>query len=773
MRWQPPRKQLAGPSRWPDAGHAPPALTNARWQSDLAWGSAAAETLDLREIWRKLWRRKGVITLVTIGGSLLGYVIIHQLLPLYTATSSVMLETRPWQVVEEAEAVVVGLTLDAEIIEGEVQVLRSRELANAVVSKLNLRDDPEFNSALAEEEDGFSLAAFSEYWQSQLAAYARELLDSLGSEQSELPELAELEARARRDKRIVDAFLRGVEAAQAGQSPVIRISFTSESPRTAAAAANTIAESYIATQLESKSAATRQANSWLAARIAELRSEVEAKERAIEEFRSRSGLIIGKGVTVATQQMSELASQLVTARVARQSAESELQQLERLLDSPNGAAAALEVLKSGLIQNLRVQEAQLRRELAELSIEYGPKHPLILNRQANVRDIQNSIRAEIDKIVMGLHNQYEAARQSEASIQASLDQLSQQVSAINTEDVTLRDLQRDVDAKRMLLENFLMRAQETAEREGIQQPDARIISFAEVPDSPSFPNKRLLMLLAFCGSSFAGIALAYGLQAFDRSFQTSSEVRDELQMPVLEIIPAVRRPSRGTSPIDVVTRQTTSSFSEALRNLYVTLLGIRDPPKVVLFTSAVPGEGKTALSLSFGRFVALVNRPCVVVDCDLRRSSVHKALGGQRAPGLVDHLLGNSDLDEVIQTDSATGLHYIASGSLPGSPTDLLSSPAMAAALAELARRYDVVLLDSAPVLAVADTRCLQPFVDQTVFVIRWGSTRRNAAQAAVRRLEESGFDVACAILNFVNLKSYHHYDDGYPHEAFKRYYQE
>lgn len=244
-------------------------------------------------------------------------------------------------------------------------------------------------------------------------------------------------------------------------------------------------------------------------------------------------------------------------------------------------------------------------------------------------------------------------------------------------------------------------------------------------------------------------------------------------MPVLEIIPAVHRPRRGTSPIDVVTRQTTSSFSEALRNLYVTLLAVRGPPKVILFTSSVPEEGKTALTLSFGRFVALVNRSCVAVDCDLRRSSVHRSLGGQRVPGLVDYLLGKSDLDEIIQTDAPTGLDYVASGSPPGSPTDLLSSPAMSRALAELTRRYDVVLLDSAPVLAVADTRCLYPFVDQTVFVIRWRVTRRNAAHAAVRRLEESGFNVACAVLNLVDLKSYQQYDDGYQHEGFKGYYQE
>jgi capsular exopolysaccharide synthesis family protein len=163
----------------------------------------------------------------------------------------------------------------------------------------------------------------------------------------------------------------------------------------------------------------------------------------------------------------------------------------------------------------------------------------------------------------------------------------------------------------------------------------------------------------------------------------------------------------------------------------------------------------------------------VVVDCDLRKSAVHQALGGHRSPGLVDYLVGKADLDAVIQSDKATRLKYLAAGLTPENPTDLLSSAGMSTALAELARRFDVILLDSAPILAVADTRCLHPFVDQTVFVIRWRSTRRNAAHAAVRRLEESGFNFSCAVLNLVDLKSYRQYDDGYQHETFKSYYHE
>ena len=504
-----------------------------------------------------------------------------------------------------------------------------------------------------------------------------------------------------------------------------------------------------------------------------MRADVEEKERAIEEFRGRSGLVKGKEVTVATQQMSELATQLVAARVERQGAESQLQQIERLKDSPNGAAAALEVLQSVLIQNLRVQEAQLRRELAELSEEYGPNHPTILNRRANLRDIQNSIGAEIAKIVTALRNQAEAAQRREAALQASVDQLSDRVAETNTEEVKLRDLEREVEAGRRLLENLLIRAQETASQEGIQQPDAKIISFAEIPEQPSFPKKRLLLLLAFCGSAFAGVSLAYGFQAFDRSFHTSGEVRDALKMPVLEIIPAVRRPGRT----DLPDRRRHATDDVQLQR--GAAQSVRDAAG-----GKGPAEGRALHILAARR---RQNRPDVVVrslrchgEPALRRRGLRpeevvrtpsarwpsRARIGRLPAGQVR--FGRNHPDR--PSDSP---RIRSRGSPPANPTDLLSSAIMSDALAELARRYDVILLDSAPVLAVADTRCLYPFVDQTVFVIRWRSTRRNAAHAAVRRLEESGFNVSCAVLNLVDLKSYRQYDDGYQHEAFKSYYQE
>lgn len=750
------------------AGGAP-AEPDARLQSNLAWGGTGfvEQRVDIREIVRKVWRGRRLILLTVVTGCLLGYVVMKNMQPYFSASASVMLETRQMQVLD-SEEVLSGLALDSEVIEGEIELLHSRELAEEVVERLNLHEHPEFNPALGEGGGGFEWSDVLEYLPIEFAAYARELLN--GDEALSAP--TDQEAAARLRQRIIDTFLAKVDASQVGRSPVIRIFFNSQDPQTAAQIANAVAETYISAQLASKYDATRRASNWIEERIARLRSEVYEKERAIEEFRARSGLLEGREMPLKTQQMAELASQLVVARVARQGAEARLQQVENASQGRGGASTAMEVLQSNLIQDLRVQEAQLRRELAEASVEYGPNHPTILSTRARLTDIQASIAREIDKIQLALSNEVDAARQREAAIQQELDTLSEQVARNNEEAVDLRALEREVDAGRTLLESLLARAQETAQQEGIQRPDARIISTAQVPERPAYPDKKLFMLLTFCASAFAGVSLAYVLQALDQTFATASQVTEYLDIPVLELVPSVRVRRNG-SPADGVVENPTSGFAEALRSLQVTLFAHSYPPKSFLFTSSLPGEGKTSLTLAFGRFLAMSGRSVVVVDCDLRRSSLHATLGGRRSPGLVDHLLGRASIDQIIQMDEATDLHFIASGPPANNPPDLFASRMMHSAVSTLTRRYDVVLIDSAPVLAVADTRSLQSLVEQTVFVIRWRSTNRATAREAVRRLHQAGLATAGAVLNMVDPSAYGEYDTGYSYKAVKSYYGE
>lgn len=735
--------------------------TGVHLHSNLAWGREAREEgLDLREIWRKLWRGRRLVSLLTVVGTLFGIVAVEQLEPTYTATSTLMLETRQLQVFD-AKAVLPGLVLDSDVIQGEVELLYSRELAKRVASQLGLAADPAFNGDLVEADSSWLADARS--W---LSIAVNSVREALGQGASAEDPLTPDDAANQLDREIVDQLLGALDVRQAAEAPIIRVSYTSGNPRVAATIANSVADLYIEGQRELKSSETRDARVWLQERITALRTEVEDKEREIEELRAETGILSSNedDASIAAQQMSELSSQRITAILERQRAES---QLERNAES--------EVLASPVIQGLRLKEEELTRELGTNAVEYGPKHPIIMNLQESLRGIQAGIAAERGRILAKLQSEVESARQREAQLNLSLEQLAKDVEATNNRLVEIRGLERDVAAKRSLLENFLVRMQETAQQEDIQQPDARIISFAEVPETPSFPNKKLFVLLAFCGSGFVGVALTYLLQSVDTSFQTVAQIREDLEMPVLQVFPMVRGWFGHVNPVAFVLDKPKSAFGEALRNLHVTLFTVRHPPKVVLFTSSLPNEGKTSLTLAFGRFLATTGRPVVAIDCDLRKPSAHRVLEGNRQPGLADHLLGNVSLEETIQTDQESGLHFVAAGLATDNPTDLLGSPIMHAAIAKLSRMYSIVLLDTAPVLAVADTRVLQPFADKTVLVVRWRSTPRRAASEAVRILEktEYSFSIAGVVLNCVDVKSYRHYDEGYYHHSVRKYYNE
>ena len=745
------------------SGDGGPAYLDAHSHSNLNYGLAELK-VDVRGIMRKLWLGRRLILVTVVAGCMLGYVVMEHLTPLYTASDSMMFKTRQMHVVD-SEDVLSTLALEPEVIEGEIEILRSRELAYKVVTLLNLHEDQEFSAALAEDGGAFGWSDLSSYLPAEFTAYVRDVL-SREAEEDDTDLTAEGGTALQRE-RVIDTFLEKLDVRQVGQSPVIRISFSSKKPRVAAEVANAVAETYIREQLTSRYGATLRARNWLEKRIAQLRYEVAEKGRAIEEFRDRSGLIEGKGLPLETQQMSELASQLVVARVEREAAESRLEQVER------APSAAMDVLKSELVQGLRFEEAKLRRELADFAMEYGPNHPQVINAGARLDDIQASIDKEIERIVQGLRNEVGVAGRREAGLQVALDGLSRRVARSNSEAVELRGMEREVEARRRLLESLLARAQETARREGIQQADAQIISAAAIPESPSFPNKKLFMGLAFCASAFVGVSFTYFLQALDQSFLTAGQVTNDLDLPVLELVPSVPRFSGRASPADFVVRHPASSFAEALRSLQVSLNFHRCPPKSVLFTSSLPMEGKTSLTLAFGRFLAMAGHCVMVVDCDLRRSSVHTVFGGRRGPGLTDYLLGRATLDKIIQFAGPPDLHFLASGSPVADPPSLFASQAMHATLSRLIRHYDVVLIDSAPVLAVADTRCLQPLVEQTVFIVRWRSTRRATGREAVRRLRQAGLGAAGAVLNFIDPSEYGEYDSSYHYKALRSYYAE
>ena len=289
----------------------------------------------------------------------------------------------------------------------------------------------------------------------------------------------------------------------------------------------------------------------------------------------------------------------------------------------------------------------------------------------------------------------------------------------------------------------------------LQQADAKVISRAVVPGSPYYPQKSVIYTIALFFAAAIGIALSIVLELLDNGFRTTKQLEEMTGYPTLGSVPKLSRQDRHEYPHNVAAKKPNSQFGEAVGSIRTSLLltGVDQVPKVVLVTSSVPGEGKTSISLCLSSMAARAGQRAIVVDCDLRRAGLHQTLGVSNNLGLSNYLTGQVELSEVIDMEPSTGLHYITAGARVPHPTDLLGSQQMYGLLHQLSSSYDLVVLDTPPLLAVSDALVLVREADRTIFVVRWEKTRRDFVAAAMRQLTESGAKIAGLVMSQVDLK--------------------
>ena len=756
-------------------------VSGAGHQAEARWWSAREliEERWLREFIERLWRHKWLLV-TTVGlVTLAAFVHVAQVTPRYAAKAKILIGVPKANVVD-IQNVLRGLPVNRAHIESEMQVLTSRSLAAKVVDRLDLVNDPEFNprlrppshSPLRRWLPGIGLDPLGwipERWRAALSGAG-------SADPPPPPTPEEIEQRARRAAiaRIQGTVMASIE----GRSHVIAITARSPSPKLAAELVNNLADLYLLEQLEAKFEATRRANDWLNDRVRDLRRQVEASERAVEEYRREHDLIEGKDTTVTEQQISEINTQLILARTKTAEAGARLRQIRSLLKSERGVESAAEVLASSLIQSLRERESDVTRRAAEVATEYGPRHPKMINVKAELEDVRERLGKEVEKIVHGLDNELEVARIREQTLARNLESLKAEAVKLNASSGRLRVLEREAAANRTLFDTFLSRWKETGRQEEIQHADARILSYAEVPTRPVSPKKRRIVGAALGFSVFLGILLVYLIEQLDSGFRSSEQIESATGLGTLALIPLLTGLRlRRRQPAAYALDRPASSFAEALRTLHTGILlsNVDAPPKSILITSSLPDEGKTAISSAIARLLARSGRKVLLIDADLRRGQIAKVLGLPNEHGLVE-VLGRRQhsLDEVVQHDEASGLHVLTTGgTLVPNPSDLLGSDRMRALLWEAGGIYDLIVIDSPPVHLVSDTRILSHMVDKTVFAVRWTRTRREVAALGVRQLVESGAGVAGVVLSMVDVRKnarYSYADSGYYYGSSRKY---
>jgi capsular exopolysaccharide synthesis family protein len=744
---------------------------------------------EIREYLRRYWGYKWLIATIVVLGVGTTWLVVQQMTPLYTATATIMIEP-PENKIIELDDVVKGLDTSTITLMTEVEVLKSRELAGKAAARLRFDDarpsnkSPQTTSFLSRLNPMNYLPVtwtegIDEFWRDTKASVLGEsqenghALDMTADE----PLIDELEDIRR--NRAINQILSGLRISPLESSKVVRISFTSANPKFSADAANAVSEAYVQNTLDVKYAGTRDAAEWLDNQLEHLRQRVEDSEAEMERIRQGEVLVRGRNSQVISQQITSINEQLLAARAHTARLRARVRQIEKLRNTPDESREGTNIIGSGLIQTLRVEIFRLEREEADLALELGDKHPRIVNIRAEIIDIKGNLENEINKYVETARSELAVAQAQEASLKQSLDSMTNQVGDVNQAELQLRAVEREADANRVLYGSFLTRSKEARAQEEIQQADARILSYAQVPGSPSYPPKDKYMKTSIVGSLAFAFGLVFLLEQLDKGFRTTRQVEQQTGLPVFGVVPSVKLAREAVKePADLITAEGQSRYTESINIIYSHLKWPRDgtAPKTILVSSPLPKEGKTSTAIALARRASLLGDKVVLIDGDFRHPLATQKLQLKPYPGVGDVISGAVQLEEALQRDEASGLLFLSAGKIKDDPVAMLGSERFRRFLDLLRDNFDLIIFDSSPILAVTEPQILARMVDETIVLVRWGKTPRQAAISAIKQLQDFGATVAGLAMTRVDIKqqSYYGYGEyGYYTGQMKGYYSD
>jgi polysaccharide biosynthesis transport protein len=648
--------------------------------------ASEAGDLDLHALGQALMRRRGWIIVPTVLALVASLVAVNMITPRYKSEARILVDGRENVFLRpNGERNEERSALDAEAVTSQVQLLQSRDLAREIIKKNKLAERPEFDPVL----QGFSPL------KSLLA------LIGIGRDPFSLTP----------EERVLEAYYDRFTAYAVDKSRVMVVEFQSRDPELAARVANSIAEGYLVLQQDARQQQARSASQWLSGEIEHLRKKVSEAESRVEDFRSKSSLFVGtNNTTLSNQQMGEINTQLNNARALKSDAESKARLIKDMLLSGKPIEAS-EVLNSELVRRLSEQRVTLRAQLAEQSSTLLGGHPRIKELKAQLADIDRQLREEASKISRSLENDARLAVGRVDGLAASLDQLKKQASSNNGQDVQLRALEREAKAQRDLLESYLAKYREANTRENIEAApaDGRIISRASVSNTPAYPKKLPIVLIATLATLLlTSGAIATGellrMTAPRRPGAVSPESEREIAPEIVLAAPPELPAASTVELVDIpdpeliepaIDAPRTDSVPEASEVEHVAdmLVGADAAARKVTVLGTASSESITLTALTLARLMAQQAK-IVVVDLVASSPMIAAMSTDQVAPGLAELMQGEASFAQIITRDRLSRVHLVNAGR-PGFDRALLQSPRLTLAIDALLRVYDHVLMDA------------------------------------------------------------------------------
>ena len=691
----------------------------ARYEVGESDSDASSQALlQVRDFLSRQWRLIAVVTGIAI---VIGIAYIAVTPKKYTAQADMIIDTKrtTWA---QSELQAENRFVEDASVESEIETTRSESVASAVARQLHLTEDPEFIGS------GTGL-------RSLLLSFV-----GIGAGPEREPTNEELM------RRVLGTLSANLRVTRVGRSYIEQIAYTSLNREKAATIANAFAEAYIGDQIQAKFEATRRASVWLEQRIGELRQQASDAYKAVQDFKSQNSIIIGVDGKLASEvELDQLGVALAKARADTSQAKAKLDRIERVLEQRTDKESfnipdpvVTDALNNPVITRLRQQFLDDQSKESEWSARYGSDHQAARNLRAEMAALQRAIWDEISRIAESYKSELQIAKSQEESIDKRMIDVFQQSGSTRQAQVRLRELETGANTYRNIYETFLTRFTQSVQQQSFPSTEARVVTAASAPSTPSSPKISLILALATIIGLGSGVLLAFAREQMNRQIHTRAQLEGLLGTNCLAVFPAfgnkrpvLRAPGapRDSSAFKQISDVAPfSAVAEALRYIKVAIDLHPSGGKVIGFVSALPGEGKTTVAAGFAAFLAKSGARTLLIDGDLRNPSMSNMLGYTGVPGVLDMATENSSFRELVVTDTKYQFDFLPSSSRirPTNSSDILTSAPMRQMLKSVAKEYDYVLVDLPPILPVVDVKAAAQLFDAFLLVVEWGSTTRD-----------------------------------------------